>query len=284
MCLPTHLKTQCVLWHTYVQSPKKHTADLAFAIEKCRVEPMRHLSIPRLELHAAVMAVRLKEQIVKEHETKIHSCNFWTDSTTVLQWIHSSHRKQQVFVANRVADILDTTNVSQWKHVSGIYNPANIGTRVIDVDELKRSEWLTEPAWLKQPENEWPQQVNLDFAADEENIPTSTFITQAKEKKPIVQWGRFSNFNRLVNTKAYVQRALRKKRPATKMIEIEENEDAKATIFKLLQQEQFAEEMKSLKAEREIPKSRKFLQSIGLQRKASNIITLETPCFAIIFA
>ena len=45
--------------------------------------PMRHLSIPRLELQTAVMAVRLKEQIVKEHEMKISSCSFWSDSTTV---------------------------------------------------------------------------------------------------------------------------------------------------------------------------------------------------------
>ena len=106
---------------------------------------------------------------MKEHESKIHSSNFWTDSTVVLQWIHSSHRKQQVFVANRVAEILDTTNVSQWNHVSGINNPADIGTRAINVDELKRSEWLTGPAWLKQRENEWPEQVNLTFASDEQN-------------------------------------------------------------------------------------------------------------------
>ena len=177
---------------------------------------MRHLSIPRLEVLAAVMAARLKEQIVKEHEMKIHSYNFWLDSTTVLQWIHSSHRKHQVILANRVAEILDTTHVSQWKYLSGINNPADIGTRAIKVDELKRSEWLTGPAWLKQPENEWPEQVNLVFAADEENIPTSTFITQAEEKKPIVQWRRFSNFNRLVNTMAYVQRALRKKKASSK--------------------------------------------------------------------
>ena len=57
--------------------------------------------MPRLELQAAVIAVRLKEQIVKEHEIKINSCSFWSHSTTVLQWIHSSHYKQQVFVANR---------------------------------------------------------------------------------------------------------------------------------------------------------------------------------------
>ena len=248
--------TMCAV--AYLRSkPKEYSADLAFVIGKCRVAPMRHFSIPRMELQAAVNAVRLKEQIVKEHESKSH---FWTDSTTVLQWIHSSHRKQQVFVANRVAEILDTTTVSQWKHVSGINNPADIGTRAISVEVLKRSEWLTGPAWLKQPESEWPEQVNLVFAADEENIPTSAFIKQAEEKKPIVQWGRFSNFNRLLNTMAYVQRALRKKKPATKMIGIEEKEDAKATVFRLLQQEQFAEEMKSLTAEKEIPKGSKILQ------------------------
>ena len=243
MCAVAYLRSQ----------PKEYSSGLAFVIGKCRVAPMLHLSIPRLELQAAVMAVRLKEQIVKEHEMKIHSYSFWSDSTTVLQWIHSSHRKQQVFVANRVAEILDTTVVSQWKHVSGINNPADIGTRAIKVDELKRSEWLTGPAWLKQPESEWPEQFNLIFTADKENIPMSTFITQAAEMKPIVQWGQFSNFNILVNTMAYVKRALREKKPATKMIDIEENEDAKATIFRLLQQEQFAEETKSLKAEKEIP-------------------------------
>ena len=148
---------------------------------------MRNLSIPRLELQAAVMAVRLKEQIVKEHELKIQSCNFWSDSTTVLQWIHSPQRKQLVFVANRVAEILDTTNVSQWDHVSGINNPADIGTRAINVDELKRSEWLTGPAWLKQRENEWPEQLNLIFASDEQN-DEMVFSAKVEEKKPMIQW------------------------------------------------------------------------------------------------
>ena len=251
--------TMCAV--AYLRSkPKEYSADLAFVIGKCRVVPMRHLSIPRLELQAAVTAVRLKEQIVKKHEMKINSCSFWSDSTTVLQWIHSSHRKQQVFVANRVAEILDTTDVSQWKHVSGINNPADIGTRAINIGELKKSEWLTEPAWLKRPESEWPEQVNLIFASDEENIPSSVFMIQAEEKKAVIQWERFSNFNRLVNTVAYVQRALNKHKPATLVVSIEEREKAKATIFKLLQREQFGEEMKSLKAEKEIPKVSKILQ------------------------
>ena len=45
----------------------KYSADLVFVIGKCIVAPTRHLAIPQLELQAAVMAVRLKVQIVKEH-------------------------------------------------------------------------------------------------------------------------------------------------------------------------------------------------------------------------
>ena len=77
MCAVAYLRSQ----------PKDYSADLAFVLEKCRVAPMRHLSIPRLELQAAVIAVRLNEQIVKENEMRINSCSLWSDSFTVLQCI-----------------------------------------------------------------------------------------------------------------------------------------------------------------------------------------------------
>ena len=176
MCAVAYLRSQ----------PKKNSADLNFVIEKNRVAPIRHLSITLSGLQAADMAVRLKEQIVKEHEMKMICCSFWSNSTTVLQWIHSSHRKHRVFVASRVAEILDNTHVSQCKHVSGINNPADIGTRAINIEELKRSEWLTGPAWLKRPESSWPEQLNLIFATDEENLPSSVFMIQAEEKKAVI--------------------------------------------------------------------------------------------------
>ena len=84
-------------------------------------------------------------------------------------------------------------------------------------------------------------------------------MIQAEEKKAVIQWEQFSNFNRIVITVAYVQRALSKYKQAKLVVSIEEREKAKAAIFKLLQQEQFGEEMKSLKAEKEIPKGSKFL-------------------------
>ena len=197
-----------------------------------------------------------------------------------------------MFVANRVVKILDTTDLSQWKHISGINNLADIGTRAINIEELKRSEWLTGPAWLKRPESEWPEQVNLIFSSDEENISSPVFMIQAEEKKAVIQWERFCSFIRLVNTVAYVQRALNKHKPATLVVSIEERKKAKATIFKLLQQEQFGEEMKSLKGERKgqqnstilsLPRWRRIYSSQRQNRqnsfephcKASSFATLE---------
>ena len=63
-----------------------------------------------------------------------------------------------------------------------------------------------------------------------------------------------------MNIVAYVHRALNKHKPATLVVSIEEREKAKATILKLLQQEQFGDKVKSLKAERKFQKGSKILQ------------------------
>ena len=85
---------------------------------------------------------RLKQLIVDEHDVEIERTFFWTDSTTVLQWLHGADKKQPVFVANRVAEILDSSTIDQWRHVEGTLNPADIGTRGKSVvSEEKNIEW-----------------------------------------------------------------------------------------------------------------------------------------------
>ena len=59
---------------------------------------------------------------------------------------------------------------------------------------------------------------------------------------------------------ACVQCVFKKHKQATKTLSAEEREGSQAGIIRLLQQEQFAEEMKSLKAEKEILKNSKILQ------------------------
>ncbi|XP_075261712.1 uncharacterized protein LOC142353364 [Convolutriloba macropyga] len=230
--------TMCAVAYFRSQQNDEIQAQLFFFIGKCRVPPMRHMSIPRLELQAAVMAVRLKSQIVKEHEIKIYSCTFWSDSTTVIQLINSTQRKQQVFVANRVAEILDTTDASQWKHVSGANNPADIGTRQINIEELWQSEWFTGPAWLRESEENWPKEIPLVLASDDDVHP-SVFVNEATESELTVEWNRFSSFNRLVNSVAYILRFIWRVRPTSLLLSVEERENAKRTIFNLVQPRDF---------------------------------------------
>ena len=59
---------------------------------------------------------------------------------------------------------------------------------------------------------------------------------------------------------AYVQRVFRKQKPSIKTLSVEEKEGTQVGIFRLLQQEQFADEMKSLKVEKDILRNSIILQ------------------------
>ena len=78
----------------------------------------------------------------------------------MLQWLQGAHKKQPVFVANRVAEILESSTADEWYHVKGIENPADIGTRGMTVELLKESQLLNGPAWLKQNPEKWPKPFN----------------------------------------------------------------------------------------------------------------------------
>ena len=84
---------------------------LTFVIGKARVAPMKTLTVPKLELQAALLAARLRE-ICKALTVPVQNTFMWTDSTAVLQWLNSLD-KQPIFVANRVPEILEGTSVDQ---------------------------------------------------------------------------------------------------------------------------------------------------------------------------
>ena len=107
------------------------------------------MMIAKLELQAAVYGVRLRKQILNEHDVIIDKIFHWDDSSTVLQWLQAAHKKLQVFVANRAAEILENSSMDQWRHVKGVENPADIGIRGMSIEGLKESVWLNEPAWLQ---------------------------------------------------------------------------------------------------------------------------------------
>lgn len=97
----------------------------SFILGKSRVTPLKVMSIPRLELTAGVVAVKLNCLSRSELEYPIHDTIYWTDSTLVLQYIRNESIRFQTFVANSIATIHDGSTPCQWRHVDTCTNPAD---------------------------------------------------------------------------------------------------------------------------------------------------------------
>ena len=121
----------------------------AFAAAKTRVAPVKPLSIPRLELQAAVLSVRLACMIQKEHDYEVSSTYYWSDSSAVIGQIHGESKRHPAFTANRLSEILDTSEPQQWRHCPGKLNPADDGSRGLKADTITSScRWLNGPSFL----------------------------------------------------------------------------------------------------------------------------------------
>ena len=129
---------------------------VSFVMARNRVAPLKQLSIPRLELQAAVLAVRLYCLVKQELTVKVKDTIFWSDSKTVLQYIANERRCFHTFVANRVSEIHDATDPTQWRHVPGLWNPIDDCTRGLQAGDLdKHCRWLNGPAFISKPEEHW---------------------------------------------------------------------------------------------------------------------------------
>lgn len=103
--------------------------EVSLIAAKSRVAPLKVLTLPRLELIAAVLLCRLANKIIKRLKLKTSCQYFWTDSTIVLSWISSPSTNWNVFVAHRVGEIQDSTAMHEWHHVSSGDNSADVISR-----------------------------------------------------------------------------------------------------------------------------------------------------------
>ena len=197
------------------------------------------MSIPRLKLQAAVYSVKLRPLIVQEHDLQIVSAAHWTDSVTVLPWLHSAEKRQDVFVAKRAAEILETSTIDDWKHDNGELIPSDIGTRGITIQKLTESDSLSGPVWLKDHPDDWPfslQPINL---VPDEDAAVAVIANSSTSKGPIVDWSRFSSFSKCVRVIAICLRV--KFRSQSKVLLPGELKRAEEKVFKLNQREAFPE-------------------------------------------
>ena len=239
---------------------------------KCRVCPLKPASVPRLELTAAVVSVRVSALLQKELEYENIYEVFWTDSKVVLGYIANDARKFHVYVANRVQRIRDHTKPSQWRHVATDVNPADDGSRGLSVEELlNKSKWLVGPNFL------WEKQVPITIEASRPISPKDPEVKKVKSLatrtvKPAFELERLERFSewhpatRAVATCLKFKSLLMKrsvKKPHTKLtmqalrkdaiplykpVTVEDLYQAELEILRLVQKEAFGEEIKILQS------------------------------------
>ena len=69
---------------------------------KARVTQKKLISIPRLELAAATLSVKMAKFLMKELNIDCLQEIFWSDSKVVLGYVRNTTKKFKIFVANRI--------------------------------------------------------------------------------------------------------------------------------------------------------------------------------------
>ena len=71
-------------------------------MDKCRVTPLKYISIPRLELVAATLSVKISVMLRKELQFPDLEDMYLTDSEAVLGFITNQSKRFKIFVASTV--------------------------------------------------------------------------------------------------------------------------------------------------------------------------------------
>ncbi|KAK3739698.1 hypothetical protein QZH41_004056 [Actinostola sp. cb2023] len=242
----------------------------AFLMGKARLAPIKSVTIPRLELTAAVVSSKIGNKIVEELDLNVEKPTYWTDSTTVIRYIVNEQNRYQTYVANRVQTIRDKTDPDQWRFVPGKDNPADDASRGLEIESLNRQHrWISGPDFLWKPENEWPV-LTIDMDESIQNDPevkTSTVHSAIMEEKSTIleRFKYFSQWQRLKRVIAWLLR-LRPKNvdhttaqvnkeqrqsPTPRPITVKETEKAETVIIKIVQEVSFPMEIATLKAIRQ---------------------------------
>lgn len=171
---------------------------------KSKVAPISPFTIPRLELSAALLLVRLMNFVRSSLASKSIPCICWMDSTIVLTCLRSHPSRWKLFVANRVNEIQSRLPDAAWRHVPTLDNPADCASRGLCGDELlTHALWWQGPPWLRLSKEEWPEEPALH--STDAPVEEKTTVLHISETQ--IRWdlaSRYSSWPRLIRITAYL--------------------------------------------------------------------------------
>lgn len=96
---------------------------------------------------------------------------FWSDSTTILQWLRKDICDLKLYVANRVRSIRANTKIENWAYMKINENSADLVSRGLGAkDMVNASLWWNGPIWLGKPMGEWPIPKQIVYSNKNEEV------------------------------------------------------------------------------------------------------------------
>lgn len=262
----------------YFRTTRNNKPQIYLITAKTKVAPVKQISLPRLELCAALLLAQLVDMVKRALPITFTNVYLFSDSTITLAWIKSPSLRWKTFVANRVTQIQDITVQSDWHHVISTENPADCASRGILPSDLPNHPlWWTGPTWLTQSVSTWPlsHQVDLsdveDITALEEKLTTCLIVEEQQDDSLFRRW---SSFDTLVIISSLCYRFAHNCRPGsenqTGFITAAERQSTIRKLCKLAQASAFADAIQQTREHRlrnrQLIKLHPFLDEEGILR------------------
>ncbi|XP_061704588.1 uncharacterized protein LOC133515953 [Cydia pomonella] len=233
---------------TYLRVETEGEIRTGIIAAKTRVAPVKPVSLPKLELCAAVLLSRLLKQVKEAMRIPDTHLYAWTDSSVVLSWLLGDPGRWNVFVCNRVVEILDNIGNQRWYHVASEDNPADIASRGTTLQLLAQDQkWWKGPKWLQTDDIPYRRpEIKETELERKRNIQVNVNI---ESEEPGIKFEEFDTLSELLKTIVYSLRFLNsKKTPENiqKELTTTELENALIRCVKIVQRREFGAELDNL--------------------------------------
>ena len=255
----------------------------SFVTGKSRLAPIqkKSTSIPRLELQAAVTAVRLKDTCIEELKMKVDNVYFYSDSKTVINYIHNDYSNFGVFVAHRIPEIRNHSEPKQCYYVPSKLNVADHATRCVNVQNLQNNcRWFNGPKFLCKVNTEeylTRNNINLDPKVDNADINIVKIqATDLKQNKLSINWHYFSNIDKIVRLLAWFLKlkhnwiSWKRNKPEREnfnLLTFQELKNARVILLRISQSESYPNDYNLLTTDRSLPQTSSLLTLTPIVKK-----------------
>ncbi|CAK1581456.1 unnamed protein product [Parnassius mnemosyne] len=258
----------------YLRAVRANHFNTHLLIAKSKVAPLKPLTVNRLELCGAVLLGRVLKHMQNLLRDKIPLSKViaFTDSNTVLAWLHTEPHKLKTFVSHRVAKIIDDVSVDSWQHVSTYDNPADHCSRGLSGSQLATCcTWWSGPNWLANDSSTWPVKCKWESQDSVPELRSTAHVSQTDTSSAELDFisgllDRYSTLSRVQRVLAWCLRAVAAFKRNSKTKNFLSVSELEQSIVYMVRHEQKLHLTDEVKATKSVKKLSPFIDDAGLLR------------------